>query len=231
VKHLFQWGQNKTKKSMKIQTNIDGICYSLNPIDNTAEVTQNKEKYAGAINIPEQVTHNGSSYRVTSIGAETFSFCCSLRAITIPNGVVTIGNLAFSNCTALSEITIPDSVETIKAGAFCLCEALRSITSPKRIKCIEHLAFYRCAMESIVIPDGVTELERVFVLCKELKSVTIPQSVQRLGAAFAGCLALTNVHFVGTMEQWHSIIFDKQFNNKFAAKLVHCTDGDVKIEK
>ena len=172
---------------MKIQTNIDGICYSLNPMDCTAEVTQNKEQYAGAINIPEQVTHDGASYRVTSIGAEAFNFCRSLTAITIPNSVVTIGNLAFSNCTALSEITIPDSVETIKAGAFSLCEALCSITLPKHMKCIGHLAFYRCAMESIVIPDGVTELERVFVLCKELKSVTIPQSVQRLGAAFAGC--------------------------------------------
>lgn len=216
---------------MKIQTNIDGICYSLNPIDNTAEVTQNKEPYAGAINIPEQVTHDGVSYRVTSIGAEAFCFCRSLRAITIPNSMVTIGNLAFSNCTALSEITIPDSVETIKAGAFGLCEALRSITLPKHMKCIGHLAFYRCAMESIVIPDGVTELERVFVLCKELTSVTISQSVQRMAAAFAGCLALTDVHFAGTMELWHSIIFDKQFNNKFAAKVVHCADGDVKIEK
>lgn len=216
---------------MKIQTNIDGVCYSLNPIDSTAEVTQNKEQYAGAINIPEQVTHDGASYSVTSIGAEAFNFCRSLTAITIPNSVVTIGNLAFSNCTALSEITIPDSVETIKAGAFSLCEALHSITLPKRMKCIEHLAFYRCAMESVVIPDGVTELERVFVLCKELISVTISQSVQRMAAAFGGCLALTDVHFVGTMEQWHSIIFDKQFNNKFTAKLVHCTDGDVKIEK
>ena len=216
---------------MKIQTNIDGICYLLNPMDNTAEIAQNKEQYAGAIDIPEQVTLNGVSYRVTSIGTEAFSFCRSLTAITIPNSLVTIGNLAFSNCTALSEITIPDSVETIKTGAFGLCEALRSVTLPKHMKCIGHLAFYRCAMESIVIPDGVTELERVFVLCKELKSVTIAQSVQRLGAAFAGCLALTDVHFVGTMEQWHSIIFDKQFNNKFTAKVVRCTDGDVKIEK
>ena len=216
---------------MKIQTNIDSICYSLNPIDNTAEVTQNKEQYAGAINIPEQVTHNGASYRITSIGAEAFGFCSSLTAITIPNSVVTIGNLAFSNCTALSEITIPDSVETIKAGAFSLCKALRSVTLPKHMKCIEHLAFYGCAMENIVIPEGVTELERVFVLCKELTSVTISQSVQRMGAAFGGCFALTDVHFAGTMEQWHAIIFDKQFNNKFTAKLVHCTDGDVKIEK
>ena len=216
---------------MKIQTNIDGICYSLNPMDCTAEVTQNKEHYAGAINIPEQVTHNGVSYRVTSIGAEAFSFCRSLTAITIPNCVVTIGNLAFSNCTALSEITIPDSVETIKAGAFSLCEALRSITLPKHMKCIEHLAFYRCAMESIFVPEGVTELERVFVLCKELTSITIPQSVQRMGAAYGGCFALTDVHFAGTIEQWHSIIFDNQFDNRFAAKVIHCTDGDVKIEK
>lgn len=214
-----------------IQVNINGICYSLNQMDNTAKVTQNKEKYAGAINIPEQVTHDGLSYRVTSIGAEAFSFCRSLRAITIPNCVVTIGNLAFSNCTALSEITIPDSVETIKAGAFSLCEALRSITLPKHMKCIEHLAFYRCAMENIVIPEGVTELERVFVLCKELTSITIPQSVQRMGAAYGGCFALTDVHFAGTIEQWHSIIFDNQFDNRFAATVVHCTDGDVKIEK
>ena len=219
------------KKTNTIQAKINGICYLLNPMDNTAEVTDGKERYVGAIEIPMQVTHDGVSYRVTSIGAWAFSFCRSLTAITIPNSVVTIGDLAFYYCTALSEITIPNSVETIKAGAFSFCEALRSITLPKHMKCIEYLAFYRCAMESIVIPDGVTELERVFVLCKELKSVTIPQSVQRLGAAFAGCFALTDVHFVGTMEQWHSIIFDKQFNNKFTAKLVHCTDGDVKIEK
>ena len=219
------------KKTNTIQAKINGICYLLNPMDNTAEVTDGEERYVGAIEIPMQVTHNGVSYRVTSIGAEAFFFCRSLTAITIPNSVVTIGDLAFYYCTALSEITIPNSVETIKAGAFSFCEALRSITLPKHMKCIEYLAFYRCAMESIVIPDGVTELERVFVLCKELKSVTIPQSVQRMGAAYGGCFALTDVHFAGTIEQWHSIIFDNQCDNRFAATVVHCTDGDVKIEE
>lgn len=69
--------------------------------------------YSGSVVIPSNVTYNGNTYSVTSIGNDAFYCCSLLTSITIPNSVTIIGSQAFWNCYSLTSITIPNSVTTI----------------------------------------------------------------------------------------------------------------------
>ena len=47
--------------------------------------------------------------------------------------------------------------------------------------------------------------------------------------AFSGCKSLTSITFNGTKTQWKGINLGEDWNHKVPAKVIHCTDGEVKI--
>lgn len=236
-----------------ITTHINGICYSLNPKDNTAEVDSNEEKYAGAIEIPMQITHDGVSYRVTRIGDNAFQGCKELTSVVIPEGVTSIGKFAFDTCEKLTSVVIPNSVTTIEQSAFVRCMALQSITIPNSVTTIGMAAFWWCtSLESIDIPDSVNTIEQMaFGACTSLKSVTLPKNLEKIrfrcflhagletvtipasvkaikADAFSTCEKLEHIRFAGTMEQWQQIALEDSWcNSNTPAKIVHCTDDDI----
>ena len=116
--------------SAQTKVEIDGIWYNLDESTKQAEVTNGNTKYSGAIAIPATVTHEGAQYSVTSIREYAFSYCVSLIAITIPEGVTSIGNYAFNRCISLTTITIPEGVTSIGSSAFENCSRLTDITIP-----------------------------------------------------------------------------------------------------
>ena len=184
--------------------------------DNTVEVTYQKykstENYKGltAATIPATVTHNGTTYSVTSIGDETFTYCYYLTSITIPNSVTSIGS-AFVYCYSLTSITIPNSVTSIGGIAFYDCTSLTktnytgdiaswcniqfksSYANP--ISFSKNLYLNDVLVTDLVIPQGVIGVgDYVFNGCSSLTSVTIPNSVTSIGRnAFNGCSSLTSI--------------------------------------
>jgi hypothetical protein len=97
-----------------------------------------------AIDVPSEIHHEGVIYRVTSIGDFAFNICSSLRAITIPDGVISIEYRAFFGCQSLTNITIPNSVTSIGTEAFYDCSSLTSIVIPDSVTSIEWWAFCGC---------------------------------------------------------------------------------------
>ena len=134
---------------------IDSVKYRLND-DYTAQVIS----YSGTpenITIPESVTYEGVTFKVTSIGSSAFKDCTSLTSITIPNSVESIGDNAFQNCTSLTSVTIPNSVESIGDNSFQNCTSLTSITIPDSVISIASYVFNGCSkLKKIEIPDSVT---------------------------------------------------------------------------
>ena len=105
---------------------VDGIDYRITG-SNTVEVA-NGESCTGNVIIPETVSHNGSSYSVTSIGENSFQYNNDLTSITIPNSVVSIGYAAFVNCEGLIDVTIGSSVTSISFFSFYKCSSLKTLT-------------------------------------------------------------------------------------------------------
>ncbi len=93
--------------------------------------------------IPETVTHNDKTYRVTSIEAEAFRGNEALHSVLIPNGVKEIGDAAFSGCNLLYKVILGADVEVIGDGAFTNCTTLGEmyfwrVTPPEGILQVDH---------------------------------------------------------------------------------------------
>ena len=174
---------------------------------NTVEVTFQKHFFPNFMNysglatatIPETVTHNGTTYSVTSIGDGAFDCCYSLTSITIPHSVTSIGRYAFAGCSALTSIVVESGNTTYDSRENCnaiietatntLIAGCQSTIIPNSVTNIGELAFGGCsALTSIILPNSVTSIGRyAFYGCSALTSITIPNSVKTIGKyAFFG---------------------------------------------
>lgn len=175
---------------------IDDIYYEFSNYEATVTYGNSFNSYSGNVVIPETVTYNDNTYRITSIGNRAFQYCSSLASVTIPEGVKSIGFWAFKNCTSLTSITIPEGITSIGESAFSGCSRMTSITIPNSLTCISDYTFEGCVgLTSVTIPGSVTRIgNNAFYDCSSLTSIIIPESVTHIGqCAFYGCKGLTSV--------------------------------------
>ena len=185
--------------------NADGVTIYYNYINDGAELAVTYRgssaayysyEYSGNVVIPEEVTYENRTLKVTSIGSEAFYYCKGLTSVTIGNSVTSIGGAAFAHCTGLTSVTIGNSVTSIGESAFSGCSGLTSVTIGNSVTSIGDWAFANCSgLTSVTIGNSVTSIgSSAFSGCSGLTSVTIPNSVTSIGEwAFAHCTGLTSV--------------------------------------
>ena len=157
---------------------------AFNPYSGYAQPT-------GDLVIPSSVTHNGTTYSVTSIGGHAFYDCTGLTSVTIPNSVTSIGDKAFGfvknivySGTATGSPWGALNVDGYIDGDFIYSNSTKTI-----------LTAYIGSSSNVTIPNSVTSIEDyTFAYCTDLTSVTIPNSVTTIGMeAFRYCTGLTSV--------------------------------------
>lgn len=178
--------------------NSDGVTISYNVINKGSEleVARIVSGLNGSVEIPEEVTYNDITRKVTSIGSWAFYKSKDLISVTIPNSVTRIGDGAFYECINLTSVTIPNSVASIGDYAFSYCSGLTSITIPNSVTHLGDYSFCGCTgLTSIPIPNSLASIGIcTFAECSGLFSVTIPISVTGISDyAFFGCSSMSSI--------------------------------------
>ena len=95
--------------------------------------------------IPNNITKDGVSYRVTSIAANAFKNNKKVTKVVIGGNVQKIGANAFSGCKKLKSVSTKSMLTSIGAKAFSKCTALTGIDLPYNLKSVGKQAFLGCS--------------------------------------------------------------------------------------
>lgn len=171
------WSNFNTIEETGTTFEVDGIYYYINEDGATATVTYrdtNYNSYSGNVEIPDNVTRNGASYKVNAIGERAFYNCRSLLSVSMPYWVHTIGNHSFDNCTALTSMSLPEHVTVIGNYAFYDCTSLSEISLCEGLKTIMPFSFSHTAITSLSIPSSVDSISSTaFTYCNSLRDITV----------------------------------------------------------
>ena len=115
------------------------------------------DKKLKSVTIPDDVTIDGVTYKVTGIGENALKGMKKLKSVTVGANVISIGDDAFNGCKALTGVTFKgDAVNSIGTKAFSGCKKLKKIVIPKGVKKIGAKAFYGCKkLTKINVKTGV----------------------------------------------------------------------------
>ena len=176
---------------------VDGVGYKIKSTNEVWVHNRVDNALSTNLTIPSSVTHNGTTYNVTSIEYRAFENCDVLTSVVIPNSVTSIGDNAFISCDNLSSVTIGEYVTSIGSSAFKTCLSLTSISIPNSVTTIGNNIFEACDhLETVNIGSGLTAIsEHAFSECVLLETVTFNGSnLTSIGSwAFNNCEALENI--------------------------------------
>lgn len=135
--------------------------------DGSSEPTSGKSLFAKLVDRSITEVTVSDLDGITKIDDYAFYQCSNLRAITIPESVMSIGDNAFNECLALIDFIFPTTITDIGIYAFMNCIKLTSAIIPNSITTLKSGIFYYCYhLANIIIPASITTLKSgVFRYC------------------------------------------------------------------
>ena len=185
--------------------------------------------------------------------SEVVTFPTGKNPAYVRDGVSFIGDYAYYNCDHLPEsFTIPESVLKIGLEAFGHNNGIKNLTLGKNVTTIGQSAFSQCSLEEVTLNEKLTYIPPYcFDMCLNLKSVTLPNAMKTIGEyafksnsylesvtinrnlesieayAFSGCYSLTEITYLGTMDEWANIEKGEGWIPSRQLEAVHCINGDL----
>ena len=151
------------------------------------------DTYTGDITIPESVTYDNTTYKVTRIGECAFCWGCKVEKISLPSTIKTLSQGAFSRCNLLTSVTTRgnSNIESLGSSTFFECIELQNVPDFSKVTgTIHNDVFYNCyKLESVNFSSKITEIkDRTFYKCSSLKNAGDLSCLSSVGEwAFLGC--------------------------------------------
>lgn len=167
-----------------------------------------------------------------------FSGITELNMIFLWDNITSIDKYCFYNCANLSKIILSKKLTSIGSYAFSLSRHLTNIDIPSGVIQMQDWAFCETSINSITIPDGVTEISYgCFAQCTSLTSVTMSKNIKIINSyafkwcpitsfvipdgvthiydyAFSGCTALSSITMPNTLTYLGGGAFSSCFSLK-----------------
>lgn len=151
------------------------------------------------ITIPETVTTIGTSAFSRCTGVQELIWkardcstsgslsCENIEKLTIGDEVTQLP-LSFAYNTKIKGLVIPGSLKKIGHRAFYNTTSLNSLILEEGVEEIESEAFSGCKIKELVIPNSLLRLnESAFSYCEQLHTLTLGRSLEMVGGAFYKC--------------------------------------------
>jgi hypothetical protein len=180
----------------------------------------------GTVVIPSELTFNGTSYTVVSIGR-------------LVDGIYEYDYISDREVT---DVFVPSTVEHIWYGAFnisSLTEIRVDSNNPEYAsdggilysKDFTQLEWVPQSIsgELVIRPETRNYEDVTITYCPYVTAIKLPEGINLIAErAFAGCRSLREIYFDGTVSEWHLLPKGTDFNALNTQRItVHCTDGDV----
>lgn len=136
---------------------------------------------------------------VETIGYKAFKDCTRLNNIDLST-VENVGDESFEGCTSLESVNLTSAI-SIGGGdswgySFQNCTSLKNVTFGENLRFIGGRCFANTAIESIILPESLTDLstKEVFQDCGKLTTVILPNALTSIGSStFKNCTSLSQV--------------------------------------
>lgn len=153
-----------------------------------------KDPYAFAIAVPEEISDGEETYRVVAVDDYAFSGCDCLLEVSLPESVTRLGRNAFYGCIRLEHVMAP-GVEEVGQSCFSNCELLGDLCLSEDVMKVGDSAFINCRqLTAFTFQTGATLGNNVFYGCTSLKKVTLPSNISEIPPyTFYGCTSLQTV--------------------------------------
>lgn len=124
-----------------------------------------------------------------------FSRCNMLCEVYVEDGVRRLSVMLFIDMVGLEQLYVGEGIEMAPNDLAASCEALKYLSLPATMTYIDHGAFYKTALDTLVLPDSVEVVgDYSFAYCRHLRSITFGRGVTRVGNySFTECEALKEV--------------------------------------